>query len=169
MHTGLKPFVCKHPGCGRAFRQAGKLSVHKKIHRNIIFEIVRVRNRKGKQQGQANGSVKSSDASKQPVDRAKEIKEMETAPCSTLLRMSLESRALQRPHLEGVQDNNIVLASGVLEKASMFPPPSQLRRQSNLPPFPHLASYHARKKEASIVARLGSGAAEAFSVGNNRS
>lgn len=32
IHTGEKPFVCKHPGCGKRFRQAGKLSIHKKIH-----------------------------------------------------------------------------------------------------------------------------------------
>ena len=32
IHTGEKPFVCKHPGCGKKFRQAGKLSIHKKQH-----------------------------------------------------------------------------------------------------------------------------------------
>ena len=83
--------------------------------------------------------------------------------------MSLESRALQRPHLEGVQSNNIILASGVLEKASLFPPPSQLRRQSNLPPFPHLASYHARKKEASNAVPFYSAVAEAFLNRRDRS
>ena len=32
IHTGEMPFVCKYPGCGRKFRQAGKLSIHKKTH-----------------------------------------------------------------------------------------------------------------------------------------
>ena len=32
IHTGEKPFVCNYPGCGKQFRQAGKLSIHKKEH-----------------------------------------------------------------------------------------------------------------------------------------
>ncbi len=36
IHTGEKPFICKHPGCGRRFRQAGKLSIHKKSHSEIV-------------------------------------------------------------------------------------------------------------------------------------
>ena len=32
IHTGEKPFTCKFPGCGKKFRQAGKLSIHKKQH-----------------------------------------------------------------------------------------------------------------------------------------
>ena len=32
IHTGEKPFVCTHLGCGRRFRQAGKLSIHRKTH-----------------------------------------------------------------------------------------------------------------------------------------
>jgi len=32
IHTGERPFVCKFPSCGKSFRQAGKLSIHKKIH-----------------------------------------------------------------------------------------------------------------------------------------
>ena len=39
IHTGQKPFQCDFPGCSRAFRQAGKLSLHKKIHSNIVFSI----------------------------------------------------------------------------------------------------------------------------------
>eukprot|EP00829_Urostomides_striatus_P002862 TRINITY_DN1321_c0_g1_i1.p1 TRINITY_DN1321_c0_g1~~TRINITY_DN1321_c0_g1_i1.p1 ORF type:complete len:191 (-),score=50.39 TRINITY_DN1321_c0_g1_i1:35-571(-) len=31
-HTGEKPFACTFPGCGKRFRQAGKLSMHKKDH-----------------------------------------------------------------------------------------------------------------------------------------
>ena len=42
-HTGQKPFVCEFPGCYRQFRQAGKLSMHKKIHRNILFRIHKVK------------------------------------------------------------------------------------------------------------------------------
>jgi uncharacterized Zn-finger protein len=43
IHTGQKPFTCEHPGCGRQFRQAGKLSMHRKIHQNIIFTISKVK------------------------------------------------------------------------------------------------------------------------------
>jgi hypothetical protein len=32
IHTGEKPFLCTHPGCLKRFRQAGKLSIHKKEH-----------------------------------------------------------------------------------------------------------------------------------------
>jgi len=32
IHTGEKPFVCPYPGCGKKFRQAGKLSIHRKEH-----------------------------------------------------------------------------------------------------------------------------------------
>ena len=43
IHTQQKPFKCDFNGCQRAFRQAGKLSMHKKIHQNIIFSIHRVK------------------------------------------------------------------------------------------------------------------------------
>ena len=32
VHTGERPFICKFPGCGKSFRQAGKLSIHRKEH-----------------------------------------------------------------------------------------------------------------------------------------
>ena len=35
IHTGAKPFVCPHPGCGKQFRQAGKLSIHRKEHNSL--------------------------------------------------------------------------------------------------------------------------------------
>ena len=35
IHTGDKPFVCPYPGCGKQFRQAGKLSIHRKEHSTI--------------------------------------------------------------------------------------------------------------------------------------
>lgn len=31
-HTGEKPYLCKHPGCPKRYRQASQLSVHKKKH-----------------------------------------------------------------------------------------------------------------------------------------
>ena len=34
-HTGERPFVCNYPGCNKRFRQAGKLSIHKKQHNKI--------------------------------------------------------------------------------------------------------------------------------------
>lgn len=33
-HTGERPFVCTFPGCNKSFRQAGKLSIHRKKHAN---------------------------------------------------------------------------------------------------------------------------------------
>ena len=32
IHTGELPFACTYPGCGKKFRQIGKLSMHRKIH-----------------------------------------------------------------------------------------------------------------------------------------
>ena len=43
IHTQQKPFKCDFDGCTRAFRQAGKLSMHKKVHQNIIFAVHRVK------------------------------------------------------------------------------------------------------------------------------
>ena len=37
IHTGNKPFVCTYPGCNKKFRQAGKLSIHKKQHSLVDF------------------------------------------------------------------------------------------------------------------------------------
>jgi len=45
IHTQQKPFKCDFSGCTRAFRQAGKLSMHKKVHQNIIFSIHRIKRR----------------------------------------------------------------------------------------------------------------------------
>ena len=39
IHTGAKPYICPIPGCGLAFRQAGKLSIHKKSHANESAEV----------------------------------------------------------------------------------------------------------------------------------
>ena len=41
IHTQQKPFRCDYPGCNRTFRQAGKLSMHKKSHQQQIFEVKR--------------------------------------------------------------------------------------------------------------------------------
>jgi uncharacterized Zn-finger protein len=32
IHTGANPYKCKYAGCDKAFKQAGKLSQHKKMH-----------------------------------------------------------------------------------------------------------------------------------------
>ncbi len=37
IHTGKKPFVCPFPGCGKSYRQAGKLSLHRKKHNLVEF------------------------------------------------------------------------------------------------------------------------------------
>lgn len=39
IHTGQRPFQCDFPGCDKSFRQAGKLSMHRKFHQNIIFSV----------------------------------------------------------------------------------------------------------------------------------
>lgn len=46
IHTGERPFVCLFKGCGHSFRQAGKLSLHKRIHRNMVFYITKVKHRR---------------------------------------------------------------------------------------------------------------------------
>lgn len=45
IHTQQKPFKCDFEGCDRSFRQAGKLSMHKKLHQNIIFTVQKVKKR----------------------------------------------------------------------------------------------------------------------------
>ena len=37
IHEGVKPFVCAYIGCNKAFRQAGKLSIHRKKHNLVDF------------------------------------------------------------------------------------------------------------------------------------
>ncbi|CDW88621.1 transcription factor mtf-1 [Stylonychia lemnae] len=45
IHTGQKPFKCPYDGCTKAFRQAGKLSMHKKFHQNKIFIVQKIKKR----------------------------------------------------------------------------------------------------------------------------
>ena len=65
IHTQQKPFKCDFEGCTRAFRQAGKLSMHKKVHQNIIFSIQKVKRNRLDQNP-------ASDASQQPHNMVKE-------------------------------------------------------------------------------------------------
>lgn len=43
IHEDRKPFHCDYPGCSISFRQAGKLSLHKKSFQHEIFRITKVR------------------------------------------------------------------------------------------------------------------------------
>lgn len=45
IHTGQKPFKCPYANCTKAFRQAGKLSMHKKLHQNKIFMVQKCKKR----------------------------------------------------------------------------------------------------------------------------
>ena len=45
IHTQQKPFQCEVPGCNKSFRQAGKLSMHRKLHQNLIFSVQKVKSR----------------------------------------------------------------------------------------------------------------------------
>lgn len=36
IHTGEKPFKCTEPGCNESFRQGSQLSVHRKMHRQVL-------------------------------------------------------------------------------------------------------------------------------------
>ena len=50
VHTGRKGFECKHPGCNMKFRQAGKLSIHKRLHSDKKFYLIRpLKIRKGQE------------------------------------------------------------------------------------------------------------------------
>lgn len=42
IHEQQKPFVCDFPGCNISFRQAGKLSLHRKTYCHSIFIITKV-------------------------------------------------------------------------------------------------------------------------------
>lgn len=35
-HSGERPFLCDHPGCGKRFIQKGNLFTHQKIHVSFI-------------------------------------------------------------------------------------------------------------------------------------
>ena len=39
VHTSERPYSWKFPGCNKSFRQAGKLSIHRKEHQNTKNEI----------------------------------------------------------------------------------------------------------------------------------
>lgn len=43
IHTEQRPFKCDFAGCNRSFRQAGKLSMHKRTHRVPIFKVEKVK------------------------------------------------------------------------------------------------------------------------------
>ena len=76
-HTKQKPFACDFPGCNRAFRQAGKLSLHKRTHQNLIFDIKRVK-RDYDLPSQQSLPISPSKKISIPVPR------LPTEPCSEL-------------------------------------------------------------------------------------
>ncbi|CAG9326107.1 unnamed protein product [Blepharisma stoltei] len=44
MHTGQKPFVCSFPNCGISFRQGSQLSLHRKMHEEVIKRCCEYKN-----------------------------------------------------------------------------------------------------------------------------
>ena len=61
MHTGQKPFACEYTGCDAKFRQAGKLTLHRKEHKQPIFKVDRPRSRSSEDRLQANDQEKSDE------------------------------------------------------------------------------------------------------------
>jgi uncharacterized Zn-finger protein len=47
VHTGERPYKCKVPGCNQAFSQAGKLSIHTRMHndRGCTVQLTQSRKR----------------------------------------------------------------------------------------------------------------------------
>ncbi|CAG9327296.1 unnamed protein product [Blepharisma stoltei] len=39
MHTGAKPYACPYEGCMECFRQGSQLSLHKKVHEEVIKRV----------------------------------------------------------------------------------------------------------------------------------
>jgi uncharacterized Zn-finger protein len=38
IHTGIKPYNCPYPSCGKAFTEKGNMKTHFKIH--VIFFLI---------------------------------------------------------------------------------------------------------------------------------
>jgi hypothetical protein len=36
IHTGEKPYICTEPGCNQTFRQGSLLSIHRRIHSEVM-------------------------------------------------------------------------------------------------------------------------------------
>ena len=45
VHSGARPYVCDHPGCDNKFKQSSRLSMHKRVHRNKLFIVKKVKKR----------------------------------------------------------------------------------------------------------------------------
>jgi uncharacterized Zn-finger protein len=75
-HTGQRPYACTHSGCGKTFRQAGKLSLHKKTHSTKIFKITKVNkfSQKAEESIESNSTFEESQAEnrtmRKPTEKA---------------------------------------------------------------------------------------------------
>lgn len=77
IHTGQKPFKCPYENCTKAFRQAGKLSMHKKIHQNKIFFVQKQKVRTSNVKNVAKSTHHSSCDSLTIHDFSSEVAGME--------------------------------------------------------------------------------------------
>ena len=92
IHTQQKPFKCDAPGCNRSFRQAGKLSMHKKIHQNIIFSVQKVKRR-----SLQNNQSDQNDTENSRGDHEVHSTDQEEDPdCATMEMQNEESSAVHQ-------------------------------------------------------------------------
>lgn len=97
IHTGQKPFKCPYEGCTKAFRQAGKLSMHKKIHQNKIFIVQKMKKR---------STTSKSDDCCHMQHQEKEVK------IEVLLNMNLATQETSAVSNEHLHNDDVISSMG---------------------------------------------------------